>query len=47
MVNLIEGVVVGEFGVKKPVLNTFFLLSIYRLILVKIGRGSSIMDGGL
>ena len=47
MVNLIKRAVVGEFGVKELVLDTFFLSSICGLILVRIGRGSSMADDGL
>ena len=46
MVNFFAGVLVGEFGVKEPVLDAFFLSSIYRLILVGIGRGDGVVDGG-
>ena len=46
MVNFLTGVLVGEFGVKEPVLDAFFLPSIYRLIPVGIGRGNGIADGG-
>ena len=47
MVNLIKGAVVNEFGVKELVLNTFLPLSIYKLILIGIGGGSNMADGGL
>ena len=40
------GALIGEFGVKEPVLNTFFPLGIYRLILVGASRGNSMADGG-
>ena len=45
LVNLTGGVVVSEFVVKKSVLNMFFPFSIYRLILVGISGGNSIVDG--
>ena len=38
---------VSKFGVKKLVSNIFFLFSIYRLILIEIGKGNSIIDSGL
>ena len=47
LVNFFIGALVGEFGVKKPVLDTFFPLSIYRLILVGVSRGNSVVDSGL
>jgi len=37
---------ISEFRVKKPVLDAFFPPNIYRLILVRIGRGNSIVDSG-
>ena len=46
MVNFFIGVLVSEFGVKEPVLDAFFLSSIYRLILVGISRGDGVVDGG-
>ena len=46
-VNLIKKVGVSEFRVKKLVLDISFLSSIYRLILVGINRGSSVVDSGL
>ena len=46
MVNFFTGVLLGEFGVEEPVLDAFFLSNIYRLILVGIGRGGGIADGG-
>ena len=39
------GVLVGEFGVEEPVLDAFFPPSVYRLILVGIGRGNGVVDG--
>ena len=41
------GAIVSEFRVKEPVLNTFPLSSTFRLTLVGIGRGVSVVDGGL
>ena len=35
---------VSKFRVKEPVLDAFFLPSIYRLILVGISRGNGIAD---
>ena len=46
MVNFFAGVLVSEFGVKEPVLDAFFLPSIYRLIPVGVSRGNGIADGG-
>ena len=46
MVNFFTGVLVNEFRVKELVLDAFFLLSVYRLIPVGIGRGDGIVDGG-
>ena len=40
-----RGVVVSKFRVKEPVLDTFFLPSIYRLILVGANRGNSVANG--
>jgi hypothetical protein len=45
LVNFFIGVIVGEFRVKELVLNTFSLPSVYRLILVGVSRGNSIVDG--
>ena len=45
LVNLIKGATVSEFGVEESVLNTFFLFGIYKLILIKTGRGDSRVDG--
>ena len=47
MVNFFIGILVSEFRVKKLVLDTFLLSSTYRLILVGIGRGDSIVDSRL
>ena len=41
------GVIVSEFGVKELVLDTFPLSSTFRLTLVGIGRGVSIVDSRL
>ena len=41
------GVIVSKFKVKELVLNMSPLSSTYRLILVGIGRGVSIIDSGL
>jgi hypothetical protein len=38
---------VSKFRVKELVLDLFPLSSTYKLILVGIGRGNSIVDGGL
>ena len=46
MVNFFIGALLGEFGVKELVLDAFFLSNIYRLILVGIGRGGGVADGG-
>jgi hypothetical protein len=40
-------VIVGEFRVKEPVLDTFPPSSTYRLTPVGIGRGVGIVDGRL
>ena len=45
-VNFFIRVLVGKFGVEEPVLDAFFLSSVYRLILVGISRGNGIVDGG-
>ena len=47
LVSFFTGVIVSECRVKKPVLDTFSLSGTYRLTLVRIGRGVSIVDGGL
>ena len=47
LVSFFVGVIVGEFRVKELVLDTFPLSSTFRLILVGIGRGVSIIDSGL
>jgi hypothetical protein len=41
------GVIVSEFRVKEPVLDTFSPSSTYRLTLVGTGGGVSIADGRL
>ena len=46
-ISLIGGVVVGEFGVKKLVLDAFFPSGTYKLIPVEIGRGNSVADSRL
>ena len=45
--NFFLGALTGEFGVKELVLNTFFLSSIYGLIVVGTGKGDGIVGGGL
>jgi hypothetical protein len=47
LVSFFIGAIVGKFGVKEPVLDTFPLSSTFRLILVGIGGGVSVVDGGL
>ena len=47
MVSFFIGTLVSKFRVKELVLDTFPLSSTYRLILVGIGRGDSIVDGRL
>ena len=47
MVSFFIGVIVSEFRVKELVLGTFSLSSTYRLILVGMGGGISIVDGRL
>ena len=47
LVSFFAGVIVGEFGVKEPVLDTFPPSSTFRLTLVGIGRGVGVVDGGL
>ena len=47
MVSFFIETLVSEFRVKEPVLDIFPLSSTYRLILVGIGRGNSVVDGGL
>ena len=46
MVSFFIGALVGKFGVKEPVLDIFFLLSVCRLILVRTGWGDGVVDGG-
>ena len=46
-ISLIRGVVVSEFRVEEPVPDAFLLSSIYRLILVKTGKGDSVVNSGL
>ena len=46
MVNFFIGALVGEFGVKEPVLGTFSLPGVYRLILVGVNRGNGGADSG-
>jgi hypothetical protein len=38
---------VGEFGIKKLVLNIFFPSSIYRSILMEIGGGDGVVNNRL
>ena len=47
LVGFFIGVLVSEFRVKELVLDIFPLSSTYRLILLGIGRGDSIVDGTL
>jgi hypothetical protein len=47
LVSFFIGVIVSEFRVKELVLDTFPLSSTFRLILIEIGRGVSIVDSGL
>ena len=47
LVSFFIGTLVSEFRVKELVLDTFLLSSTYRLILVGIDRGDSIVDSGL
>ena len=44
MVSFFIGVIVSKFRVKELVLDTLSLSSTYRLILVRIDRGNSIVD---
>ena len=46
MVNFFTGVLVGEFRVEEPVLDAFFLPSVYRLIPAGVSRGNGVADGG-
>jgi len=46
LVNFFIGAIVGKFGVKELVLDTFSLPSVYRLILVGASRGDGVVDGG-
>jgi hypothetical protein len=47
LVSFFIGVIVSKFGVKELVLDTFSLSSTYRLILVEMGGGVSIVDSRL
>ena len=47
LVSFFTGAIVGKFRVKELVLDTFPLSSTFRLILVGIGRGVSIVDSRL
>ena len=47
LVSFFIGVIVSKFRVKELVLDTFPLSNTFRLTLVGIGRGVSIVDGGL
>jgi len=47
LVSFFIGILVSKFRVKELVLDIFLLSSTYRLILVGIGRGDSIVDGRL
>jgi hypothetical protein len=47
LVSFFIGVIVSKFRVKELVLDTFPLSSTFRLILVGIGRGVSIVDSRL
>jgi hypothetical protein len=42
----VKETLVSKFRIKEPVLNAFFLPSIYRLILVGVNRGNDVADGG-
>ena len=44
LVSFFIEIVIGKFGVKKLVLDMFPPFSVYGLILVKIGRGGSVID---
>ena len=46
MVSFFAGVLVGEFRVKKPFLDIFFLSGVYRSILVGTGNSNNIVEGG-
>ena len=46
LVSFFIGALISKFGVKEPVLDAFFLPSVYRLILVRISKGNSIVDSG-
>jgi hypothetical protein len=47
LVSFFIGVIVSKFRVKELVLDMFSLSSTYRLILVGIGGGVSVVDGRL
>ena len=44
LVSFFIRILIDKFRVKELVLDTLFLPSVYRLILVRIGRGSDILD---
>ena len=45
MVSFLIGALVGKLGVKESVPDTFFLSSIYRLILVGTGNSDGVAEG--
>ena len=47
IVSFFIGTLISKFRVKELVLDTFPLSNTYRLILVGIGRGDSVVDGRL
>jgi hypothetical protein len=47
LVSFFIGILVSEFRVKKLVLDTFLLSSTYRLTLIGIGMGNSIVNSRL
>ena len=46
MDNFFAGVLVGKFGVKEPVLDTFFPFSVCGLTLIGSGQDDSVADSG-
>ena len=46
LVNFFIEVLVSKFRVKEPVLDAFFLPSVYRLIPMGVSKGNSVADGG-
>ena len=46
LVNFFAKALVGKFGIKEPVSNTFFPFSVCKSILIKLGQNDNVANSG-